>query len=173
MIIDVQHAICVGAEAAFDIDNVVDRINQVSERARAAGVPVILIQHEESEGPFQYGAAGWQIFDKVVTQPDDIRVRKTTPDSFFKTDLQSILQARGIQRLVACGLQSDFCVDSTVRGALAHGYPVILVSDGHSTLDNRVLKAPQITAHHNETLANLCSFGPRVRLMQASEIVFD
>ncbi len=39
LIIDVQHAICVGAEAAFDIDNVVDRINQVSKRARAAGVP--------------------------------------------------------------------------------------------------------------------------------------
>jgi hypothetical protein len=31
--------------------------------------------------------------------------------------------------------------------------PVTLVSDGHSTLDNGVLTAPQIIAHHNRTLS--------------------
>ena len=172
LIIDVQTAICVGAEAAFDIENIVSRINKVSTKARDAGEPVILIQHEESEGPFQFGAPGWQIYEKVVTHPTDIRLRKTATDSFYKTDLQTILKSHGIQHLVACGLQSEFCVDSTVRGALAHGYPVTLVSDGHSTLDSRVLQAFQISAHHNETLANLCSYGPRVRLQTASEITF-
>jgi len=74
---------------------------------------------------------------------------------------------------VICGLQSEFCVDSTTRRALALGYPVTLVSDGHSTLDNGVLTAAQISAHHNQTLATLDSYGPRVTTVLAEDVRFD
>lgn len=66
-----------------------------------------------------------------------------------------------MDRLVVCGFQSEFCVDTTTRRALALGYPVTLVADGHSTTDNGVLSAAQISAHHNATLTNIVSFGPR------------
>jgi nicotinamidase-related amidase len=46
LIIDMQHALCSGEEAAFGIDHVIEKINALSGRARAAGSPVILIQHE-------------------------------------------------------------------------------------------------------------------------------
>ncbi|HEY5808392.1 MAG TPA: cysteine hydrolase family protein [Povalibacter sp.] len=168
LIIDVQQVLCVGAEAAFDVENVVDRINLVSQRMRAAALPVIFIQHED-DGPLKSGSAGWELHEKLVVQAGDIRVRKTASDAFHHTELQSALQSRGIDRLVACGLQSDFCVDSTVRRALALGYPVTLIADGHSTVDNGVLTAAQISAHHNTTLANLGSYGPRVKTIAAAE----
>jgi len=72
--------------------------------------------------------------------------------------------------LVVCGLQSEFCVDSTVRAALAQGYAVTLVKDGHSTLANGVLSAAQISAHHNATLAHLGSYGPKMRVLPAAEV---
>ena len=83
-----------------------------------------------------------------------------------------MLTARKVHRLAICGFQSDFCVDTTTRRALALGYPVILLADAHSTMDNKVLSADRIRAHHNETLANITSFGPRVTLMAASEVRF-
>ena len=52
------------------------------------------------------------------------------------------------------------------------GYPVVLVSDAHSTLDNGVLTAAQIAAHHTTTLAHLESFGPRVTPVAAAEVRF-
>lgn len=170
LIIDIQQALCAGDWSAFDIDRVVDRVNAVAGKARAVGAPVVLIQHEEDEGPFQYGTEGWQLFERLAIEAGDIRVRKTAPDSFYKTELQSLLQAQGVNRLVVCGLQSEFCIDSTVRAALALGYPVVLVADAHSTLDNGVLTAGQISAHHNATLANLGSFGPRVTTTPAAEV---
>ena len=131
---------------------------------------MLLIQHEETDGSLQYGTEGWQLYERLAVQPEDIRVRKTTPDSFHKTELQSLLQARNVETLVVCGLQSDFWVDCTVRRALALGYPVVLVSDAHSTVDNGVLSAAEISAHHNTTLANIGSFGPRVTLTKAAEV---
>jgi nicotinamidase-related amidase len=105
--------------------------------------------------------------------PSDTRIRKTATDAFHHTQLLATLQARGIRRLVICGFQSEFCVDTTTRRALALGYPVTLVADGHSTLDNRVLKAAQISAHHNETLSNIESFGPRVQAISAADVRID
>lgn len=170
LVIDVQNVLCRGQWAAYDIDRVVDRINEVVAKARAVSAPVVLIQHEEDEGPLQFGTEGWRLYERLATRPEDIRVRKTATDSFHGTDLHSLLQERGITQVFVCGLQSEFCVDSTVRGALAHGYPVVLVSDAHTTLDNGVLKAAQISAHHNVTLANIGSFGPRVTTTAAAEL---
>jgi nicotinamidase-related amidase len=173
LVIDVQQALCVGEWAAFDIDAVVNRINAVTEHARAAGAPVIFIQHEESEGPLAFNSNGWQLYQRLKVEPSDARLRKTASDSFHRTELQSQLQSLGITDLVVCGLQSEFCVDSTVRGALARGYPVVLVADGHSTLDNGVIPAAKISAHHNTTLANLGSFGPRVKAVPAGQVRID
>ncbi|MDM8348732.1 cysteine hydrolase family protein [Pseudomonas sp. sp1636] len=170
LIIDVQQALCTGAEAAFDIDRVIARINRVAEQARAAGLPIVLLQHEESHGSLRFGTQGWQLAEGLVTSPDDLRMRKSTPDSFLRTDLNQRLQEWQITRLLICGLQSDYCVDTTTRRALALGYEVVLVADAHSTVDNGVLCAAQITAHHNATLANITSFGARAVVVPAADV---
>jgi len=170
LIIDMQRALCTGKYAMFDIERIIETINALGTKARSAGVPVFLIQHEEGDGPLRFDTDGWQLADGLETLPGDLRIRKTTPDSFHRTELQRLLQERSVSGLVICGLQSDFCVDTTVRRALALGYDVTLVADGHSTMDNGVLSAAQITAHHNTTLANMTSFGPRVSVIPAGEV---
>ena len=170
LVIDVQQALCSGEYKAFESERVIDRINSVTRRARCAGAPVIMIQHESQGGPLDFGTDGWRLADGLEVQATDILLRKKATDSFHQTELQALLQARGIKDLVICGLQSEFCVDTTTRRALALGYPVVLVADGHSTLNNSGLSAAQISAHHNETLANISSFGPRARAVLASDV---
>jgi len=170
LIIDVQSDLCSGDYACFDIDNVLQRINDMSQAARAAGVPVVLVQHEDDD--LQYGSDGWRLEPRLQVEPTDLRIRKTTPDSFLRTDLQERLQSRGIDHLVICGLQSDYCVDTTTRRALAQGYAVTLASDAHSTVANAVLSAVQITAHHNAVLGSISSFGQRAKVIPAANVRF-
>ncbi len=170
LIIDVQRALCTGEYAAFAATRVIERINTVARKARAAGAPVIVIQHEEAGGPLAHGTEGWQLAEGLETIPGDIHLQKQATDSFHQTPLHAMLQELGVTNLVICGMQSEFCVDTTTRRALALGYPVTLVADGHSTMDNGVLTAAQISEHHNLTLANITSFGPRARAVAASEI---
>jgi nicotinamidase-related amidase len=170
LVIDVQRGLCEGEYEAFEARSLVPRINALAQRARAAEVPVLWIHHEEAEGLLQYGSPGWQLAPGLETSTSDILLRKTTPDSFLRTGLERLLKVHKIETLVICGLQTEYCVDTTVRRALALGYPVTLVSDAHSTLDNGVLTAAQIIAHHNLTLSRMDSFGPRAQLVAASAL---
>lgn len=173
LIIDIQQALCFGELPTFDFDGVLKRINALAGRAREAGVPVILVQHEEGQGPLQFGTDGWKFATGFEAGGGDVRVRKTTPDSFHQTPLDDILREHGARNLVVCGLQTDFCIDTTVRRALALGYDVTLVADGHSTTDNDVLSAAQIIAHHNATLRYLNSFGGRMAVVPAGQVALS
>jgi nicotinamidase-related amidase len=172
LIIDVQQALCTGANAAWDVDGVIQRVNDVSRKARAAGAPVVVIQHETKGGDMDHGTEGWKLPPALHVEASDVLMRKTASDAFLRTELQDILQSRGITSLVICGLHSEFCIDSTTRRAMALGYPVVLVSDGHSTVDNGVLTAPQITVHHNKALSSMESFGPRTTPVPAAAVQF-
>lgn len=173
LIIDVQQALCAGDYAAHDTPGLIARINRVIGSARRARLPVVFVQHEEADGPLAHGTPGWQLCADLQVQADDLRLRKTASDAFHATPLEALLRERAVRRLIVCGLQTEYCVDTTVRRALALGYPVTLVADGHSTLDNGVLSASQIIAHHNQTLAHLTSFGPRVDLQPANRLQVD
>ncbi|EPJ80544.1 cysteine hydrolase [Pseudomonas brassicacearum] len=170
LIIDVQNALCSGEEECFDSQRIIRTINELAAKTRALGLTVILIQHEELEGSLTYGSAAWQLADDLLTAADDLRVRKTTPDAFYQTDLQPLLQARGIDRLVICGLQTDYCVNATVRQAHALGYDVVLAADAHSTVDNGSMAAEQIIANHNNRLGRLSSAVSRIDVVAAADI---
>ena len=173
LIIDVQAGLCSGPYEVFESARVIGNINLLSQRMRERGLPVVVVQHEEDEGTLELDSPGWQLAEGLVTTPQDVFIRKAASDAFQNTELHAQLKARGVTNLIVCGMQSDFCVDSTVRRALALGLPLTLVSDAHSTLDNSVLKAEQIIAHHSETLSQLSSYGVRAQLRTTGEILSD
>ncbi|HEY0929547.1 MAG TPA: cysteine hydrolase family protein [Gemmatimonas sp.] len=173
VVIDVQRALCEGPEAAFEADTVIARIDALASRARVAGTPVIFVQHQGTNGYLEYGTEGWALPPALRTADGDHFVGKTTPDAFNRTPLADLLTTLEVQELVVCGMHTEFCVDTSVRRALAHGYPVLLASDAHTSNGNEHLSAPQVIAHHNITLSNVTSFGPRVRLAPAAAITFS
>ena len=174
LIIDVQQGLCEGDGGgdgvAFESTQVIARINTVSAKARAAGAPVIFIQHESASGYLEFETPAWQLAQGLHVEPADLRIRKTTPDAFLRTDLQDMLQQHAINNLIICGMHTEFCVDTTTRRALALGYPVVLVADAHTSAGNAHLPAAQVIAHHNATLTNISSFGPRVRAVLAGDL---
>ncbi|WP_419709479.1 cysteine hydrolase family protein [Pseudomonas sp. NFX224] len=172
LIIDVQQALCSGEYKCFEIERVIKTINDLSTRARNAGVPVVLIQHEEAEGLLTYDAAGWQLAEGLQTAPKDLRVRKTAGDSFYQTNLQKHLPKEDFERLVICGLQTDYCVNATVRQALKLGYDVVLANDAHSTVDIGNLTADDIIAEHNKDWARLTGSVARIDVVPTKGIHF-
>ncbi len=170
VIIDVQSAFFDkdGNVYAYRGDEFLSTIKGLISRARKAGVPVIYVQHDGDKGtPFEPGKPGWPINPAIAPLKGELVVHKRTPDSFYGTTLQAELESRGIRKLIISGFQSDWCVDTTVRRAYSLEYDVVVVEDAHSTYDTKILKAPQIIAHHNSI------FGGRfAKLVKAEEIDF-
>ena len=61
LIIDVQEIMCSGEQAAYEVERVINRINLVSRKARAAGALVVVIQHETQGGEMDYGTDSWKL----------------------------------------------------------------------------------------------------------------
>lgn len=169
LVIDVQ--VCNFEESApvHGGSDLLSEISGLIARARAAGVPVIYVQHCGPEGAIdEPGTPGWEIHPAVAPTEGDVVIQKRHPDAFQDTNLQRELESRGIERLIIAGIQTEYCVDTTCRRAYSLGYDVALVEDAHSTWDTEHLTAPQIIAHHNAVLG-----GWFVTLRETSEIEFD
>ena len=165
LVIDVQSGLFDASPRPYEADEIVRRINSITRRARDAGVPVIFIQHE-APGFLDYGSEHWELQSGLEVSDSDYKVRKTTSDSFLRTNLEETLTSIGINNLIICGYASEFCVDTTTRRASALGYTVQLVSDAHTTRDKEHLSAKQIREHHNITL----SMSPTIIAVPSEEV---
>jgi len=148
LVIDVQNDVVGGA---YERDRVVANIGTLVERARAAGVDVVWVQHNSADN-LPRGSEGWQYVPELVQGADEPVVHKSYGDSFEDTDLEQVLAARGIGRLVVAGAQTDECIRSTLHGAITRGYDATLVADAHTTEDLSSYGAPtpdRVIAHTN------------------------
>ncbi|MBB4195009.1 nicotinamidase-related amidase [Rhizobium aethiopicum] len=181
LIIDVQNAILSGKatperqpEVDSALDETVARLALLKERARQAGVPVVLVQHDGDSGHrLAVGTSGWALRREIAPQTGEVVVRKKSADSFFGTDLADRLQERSVTHLIVGGCMSQFCVDTTVRRAVSLGYDVTLVADGHTTGDTATLSFSEIVAHHNETLDGFDAGKAIVNVRPAADIAFS
>ncbi len=172
LVIDVQVGIIEGLRAYRGRD-VIEQINKLLSKARAANIPIIYIQHDGEAGhPLEVGTPGWSIHPDIKPRDEDLIVRKCASDSFFETTLQRELEARGIKHLIVAGCMTEYCVDTTSRRAVSLGYDVTLVSDAHTTVDNKVLTAAQIIAHHNALLDGFDAGSHSITVMPADELNF-
>jgi len=162
IVIDVQRGLFEPLPWPADAEAVIARINNLTLRARQAGVPVVFVQHEVGGSELAFETQGWDLDKRLWVELGDHKVRKTTPDSFLRTRLIELLNSLEVSHLIICGYASEFCVDTTVRRAAALGYQVTLASDAHTTHAKPHAGADQIREHHNATLPNITSFGPKI-----------
>ncbi|MFD2446865.1 cysteine hydrolase family protein [Bacillus sp. CGMCC 1.16607] len=151
LIIDVQNGMFFEEDPVFNSEKLILNLKQLIETARSSNTPIFYIQHNEPSG-LEHGTKAWEIHHEVNPTSTDIIIQKTTPDSFFNTNLDEELKKQNINHLVLTGIQSEICVDTTCRKAFSLGYDVTLVTDAHSTWKSSELSAQQIINHHNQVL---------------------
>lgn len=171
LVIDVQQALFASAKPPDEAQTVISHINQVTVWARSNQTPVIYIQHERPDTPLAHQSIGWNLANGLEHQPTDFYIRKSSPDSFLRTNLQALLDEHAIEHLIICGYATEFCVDTTVRKAASLGYSIELVADAHTTHDKSHASAQFIQEHHNTILPQLTSFDVSIKTVPTNELV--
>ncbi len=171
LVIDVQNGVVGNAHQR---DEVVGNIRDVVEKARAADVPVIWVQHSSDNLPM--GSDEWQYVDELQQTESEPVVHKRYGDSFEDTELESELAVRRVGRLVVTGAQTDECVRSTLHGAITRGYDTILVGDAHTTEDLSEWGAPtpdKVISHTNMYWSGHSAPGRTAAVVETAELSFD
>lgn len=134
--------------AGFDIGGaagVIDKIGDVLDVARSAGMTVIYFQNGWDDQYVEAGGEGspnwwksnalktmrarpelqgkllargqwdYELVDALKPKPGDIQLHKTRYSGFFNSQLDSVLRSRNIKNLVFVGIATNVCVESTLR----------------------------------------------------------
>ena len=103
----------------------------------------------------------YNVIESIRPRPEDIVVDKWTWGIFASTDLEEQLRARGIRRLLVCGVATNVCVTNMVFQAVDRFFRVCLVPEACGAFDRAwhdqaigMLNGPQIKSGHSQTVDN-------------------
>lgn len=113
-----------------------NNIGLAMDAASAAGVPVIVVQHDMPEGApiFSRGTLGWQLHPEIAKRPADHHIIKSMASSFTGTDLAQWLSAKGIDTLTVVGYMTHNCDAATIYHASHAGLKVEVLEDATGSL---------------------------------------
>jgi nicotinamidase/pyrazinamidase len=145
IIVDVQNDFCPGGALAVPRgDEVVPVINRLLERhwlsvATKDWHPADHCSFESRGGPWPphcvQGTAGAELHPKLdATKIRLVITKGSHPDrdaysGFQGTELAKILRGKGVNRVVVCGIATDYCVRATAHDALQEGFEVLVLED--------------------------------------------
>jgi nicotinamidase-related amidase len=157
LILDIEERTCNPQRRPRAIASV-PRIAELLERARNAEMPVVY--------SLTRGASAETILPQVTPREDEPVVASSV-DKFYKTDLEKILRAKGVQRVLIVGTAAEGAVLHTATGAAMRGFDVFVAVDGISSSD---LYAEQYTAWH---LVNAPGSRRRTKLTETHRVQIE
>jgi nicotinamidase-related amidase len=151
------------------------RIADLLAAWRAAGLPVMHVQHSSlrAQSPLREDRPGHAF--KIEAQPSagEPVFRKHVNSAFIGTDLEAHLRANGIDALVIVGMTTDHCVSTTARMAANLGFAVTVVGDATATFERRGPDGTHYSAElmHGVELASL--HGELATVRSTREVLAD
>ena len=130
MIVDMQVGVLANT---WEPGRVIENTVLAVDRARAARVPVVWVQHSNDDLP--ENSAAWQLAPGLIPAEGEKQVHKRFNSSFEQTNLEQIMAELQVNHVVLAGAATNWCIRATAYGALERGYDLTLIGDAHTTED--------------------------------------
>jgi isochorismate hydrolase len=141
----------------------VEQINNIKSLIKFAeenSIEIIYVRHNDSShdskhmiqwwggDKIDYGSKEWQIIKELDTK-NNLIIDKNQYSAFYNTNLNEILQSKGLTDVIITGVMANCCCETSARDAFMRGYNVFFVNDATATINQDL---------HLATIKNL-SFG--------------
>ena len=153
LIVDTQKLIT--NEKLYRFEDLVANIKTLIHTARQNNIEVIYIRHDDGEGePLTKGTDGFEIYEAFAPDAGEKIFDKTINSPFRDTGLLGYLKSKGETELIVAGLQTDYCMDATIKCGFEHGFKVYVPAYTNSTFDNAFMTAEETYRYYNEFMWN-------------------
>ena len=136
IIIDVQNIL---VETGFETKKLLEKITYLQDQARSKNIEIIYVQHIEN--PEAQTSEDWQLSALLNRKPDEKVFQKRYNSMFKETGLKEYLDQQGIEQLVLCGMQTEYCVDTSVKVGFEYGYKLVIPEGAVTTFDGEDIPA--------------------------------
>jgi nicotinamidase-related amidase len=147
MLIDIQAHVDHAQHYIVDVPSTIDRVQRLTEMARAVGVTCIFtraVERHETNTPVWVsrhvtkphrlgtrldGSPGAEFHPRVKPLPGELTMTKTRYSCFLGTPLEQVLAERGLDSLLIAGIATNVCVEVTARDAFQRDLWTTMISD--------------------------------------------
>ena len=139
IIIDVQNIL---VETGFEAEKLLEKIAYLQDQARKQQIEIIYMQHIET--PEALTSEDWQLSPLLKRQADEKVFQKRYNSIFKETGLKEYLDQQGIEQLVLCGMQTEYCVDTSVKVGFEYGYKLSFQKELSQPLMERIFRQKRL-----------------------------
>ena len=100
------------------------------------------------------GNDGFEIYDGFQPLNGELVFDKNVNSAFKDTGLLEYLRQKEENTIIIVGLQTDYCIDATIKSGFEHGFKMIVPANANSTVDNQYMTAEQSYHYYNEFMWN-------------------
>lgn len=171
LVIDVQQALIDDQPA--NKDTFLINLRLLIDAAHDGSTEVVYVRHDGGEGDvLAYGEPGWQLEQSLKPRTDERIFDKRFGSAFLKTGLTDYLRSRNVDRLVICGMQTEYCIDTSVKAAFEHGFEVFVPSGATTTYANPFLSGEKLIYYYermiwHEPLARVLPLEEAISLLKS------
>lgn len=149
LVVDTQKLIT--TEALYQFALFEENVTRVISAARQNDVEVIYVRHDDGMGePLSKDMEGFGIYEEFAPMPEEKIFDKFVNSAFKETGLLEYLKGKGEDEIVVIGLQTDYCMDATIKCGFEHGFKMIVPEYTNSTFDNEFMTGEQSYKYYNQ-----------------------
>lgn len=151
LVVDTQKMIV--TPELFQYELFVEHVKNLIETARKKHVEVIYIRHDDGE-ELTKGIEGFDIFEDFVPQENEKIFDKHVNSAFRDTGLVEYLREKEETSVMVVGLQTEYCIDATIKCGFEHHFEMIVPAYCNTTVDNEYFSGEDSYRYYNEKMWN-------------------
>lgn len=153
LVVDTQQLLV--NERLYNVKNFIKNIKNLISEARESGNEVIYVVHDDGiDSDLTQGKEGFQVYEGFKPFINEKIFIKNVNSSFRGTGLLEYLRNKNEKDIIVVGLQTDKCIDATIKCGFEHGFHMIVPAYANATIDNEYLSAEESYKYYNEYMWN-------------------
>lgn len=153
LVVDTQELIV--TEGLYHYNTFCSNVQKLIQTARQYDHEVIYIQHDDGAGTeLTKDQPGYDVYQGFAPKANEKIFDKCVNSPFKESGLLEYLLERKETTLMIVGLQTDYCIDATIKCGFEHGFNLLVPADCNSTFDNQYMTAEQTYHYYNDFMWN-------------------